>query len=284
MDLVTVTCNRDYDLMLLQAESISLFLTPCVHWVIINEEVVDIKQWEVALNPYYKNHTLKILTLKDFKPINSSQGWVRQQILKLRISEHTTNDYLILDTKCFFVKHTDLSFWNDKIGDGKVYTLKNSAYSCWAPAATLYSKKLNLPMLEDIIFTVPFKVKIRYLKNADMDFLQECLLSSPIDGHMSEFVLYSYLARNEIKQGTGKVLESDDISYMAPIDIKNLSENHAGAVLIKKSFKSKNDINIKIFGFHRNYLKTAPNTHITYINHFLKSLGFNIQFTFDTFK
>jgi hypothetical protein len=284
MDLVTVTCDRDYDLMLLQAESISLFLTPCVHWVIINEEVVDLEKWKFALSPYYKNHTLKLLTLKDFKPINSSQGWVRQQILKLRISEHTTNDYLILDTKCFFVKHTDLSFWNDKIGDGKVYTLKNSAYSCWEPAAILYSKKLNLPMLEDIIFTVPFKVKIEYLKNADMDFLQECLLAHPIDGYPSEFVLYSYLARNEFKQGTGKVLKLDDISYITTIDFKNSVENHALHVLIRKSFKSKNDINIKTFGFHRNYLKTAPNKHITYINYFLKSLGFNIQFTVDTFK
>lgn len=284
MDLVTVTCNRDYDLMLLQAESISLFLTPCVHWVIINEEVVDIEQWKVALSPYYKNHTLKLLTLKDFKPINSSQGWVRQQILKLRISEHTTNDYLILDTKCFFVKHTDLSFWNDKIGDGKVYTLKNSAYSCWEPAAILYSKKLNLPVLEDIIFTVPFKVKIEYLKNADMDFLQECLLSKTIDGHPSEFVLYSYLARNEIKQGTGKVLKSDDISYLTHTFTRNMPEDESLVFLIRKSLLAKSDVNTKTFGYHRNYLKISSNKHITYINQFLKSLGFNTQFTFDTFK
>jgi hypothetical protein len=36
-NLVTVTCNRDFQFMLLQAESIQKFLEPCHHWIVINE-------------------------------------------------------------------------------------------------------------------------------------------------------------------------------------------------------------------------------------------------------
>jgi hypothetical protein len=280
MDLLTVTCDRDFELMLLQAESIHLFLTPCTHWVIINEELVDIEYWKTALSPYYTNHTLKLLTIKDFKPINSKQGWVRQQVLKLRIAEYTDNDYLILDTKFFFVKSTDLSFWENKIGDGNLYTLdSSSAYSCWRPASKLYASKLGVPELEDIFFTSPFKIKIEYLKKVDMDFLQECLLVNSELGptYVSEYVLYSYLARNEIKHNTGKILEINDVSLVTPKNVRNLSNEEGLAFIIRKSLKAKNDNNIKTLAFHPRYLMSASKQHLYFINYFLKSLGFTTQ-------
>jgi hypothetical protein len=280
MDLLTVTCDRDFQLMLLQAESIHKFVNPCVHWVIINEESVDIEYWHTALKPYYTRHTLKLLTLKDFKPIISPHGWVRQQVLKLRIAEYTDNDYLILDTKFFFLKPTDLSFWENKLGDGNLYTLNNSsAYSCWRPASALYASKLNLPELEDIFFTSPFKLKIEYLKNVDMDFLQECLLTgSEISTYyVSEYVLYSYLARSEIKHNTGKVLETNDVSLIRLSHLKNLTDDRSLAYVVKKAMYAKYNDNIKTFGFHQLYLMSANNQHLNFINYFLKSLGFTTQ-------
>lgn len=266
--------------MLLQAESIHKFVNPCVHWVIINEESVDIEYWHTALKPYYTRHTLKLLTLKDFKPIISPHGWVRQQVLKLRIAEYTDNDYLILDTKFFFLKPTDLSFWENKLGDGNLYTLNNSsAYSCWRPASALYASKLNLPELEDIFFTSPFKLKIEYLKNVDMDFLQECLLTgSEISTYyVSEYVLYSYLARSEIKHNTGKVLETNDVSLIRLSHLKNLTDDRSLAYVVKKAMYAKYNDNIKTFGFHQLYLMSANNQHLNFINYFLKSLGFTTQ-------
>jgi len=278
MDLLTVTCDRDFQLMLLQAESIHKFVNPCVHWVIINEEDVDIEYWKTTLSPYYTKHTLKLLTLKDFKPIDSNIGWIRQQVLKLRIAEYTDNDYLILDTKFFFVKPTDLSFWEDKLGDGNLYTLDNSsAYSCWRPASALYASKLNLPELEDIFFTSPFKLKIEYLKNVDMDFLQECLLIKPENGHASEYVLYSYLARSEIKHNTGKILETSDVSLVTNRHVGNLTNLEGLAFLMKKALTAKNDNNIKTLGLHSHYLKSASKEHLKFINYFIKSLGLTTQ-------
>lgn len=283
MHVVTVTCNRDYNQMVLQAESISMFLTPCTHWVIINEETVDIERWKSALSPYYIKHTLNLLTLKDFKPINSKSGWVTQQVLKLRISEHINNDYLILDTKNFFIKFTDLSFWENKIGDGNLYTLDDSsAYSYWRPASTLYANKLNVPELTDIFFISagPFKIKIKYLKNVDMDFLQECLLiNSEIDPcYVSEYVLYSYLAKNEINHKTGKILKSEDVSLIRLSHLKNFTDRQSFAYVVKKVMYAKYNDNIKIFGFHQPYLMSANNQHLNFINSFLKSLGFITQF------
>jgi hypothetical protein len=265
--------------MVLQAESVQKFLAPCIHWVIINEEIVDIAKCKSALSPYYKNHTLRLLTLKDFKPINSTQGWVRQQVLKLRISEFTDNDYLLIDTKFFFVKPTNLDFWKDKIGNGNLYTLNNSVYSCWKPASQLYADKLNLPIINDVFFAFPFKIKIEYLKDVDMDFLQACLLLKPENGYASEFVLYSYLARNEINHGTGKLVESKDIPYITPIDIRNLSDIESLTFLVKKANMSKTDPDLKIFGLHPNYLKTASPRHFMYINYYLKSLSLSTVIT-----
>ena len=61
MKLLTVACERDKDILLLHAESISLFLEPCTHYIVINEEVPDINYWRELLQPYYSKHKLIIL-------------------------------------------------------------------------------------------------------------------------------------------------------------------------------------------------------------------------------
>ena len=61
MYLATVTCNRDFQQMLLQAESIQRFLNPCKHVIIINESYPDLDFWNRWLKPYYTNHELVIM-------------------------------------------------------------------------------------------------------------------------------------------------------------------------------------------------------------------------------
>ena len=62
MDIVTVTCELDSHQMIQQAESISLFVEPCTHWVIVEGANVNLTVWKKRLAPYYKNHTLKLKT------------------------------------------------------------------------------------------------------------------------------------------------------------------------------------------------------------------------------
>ena len=99
MNLVTVACYRDFQQILLQAESISLFLEPCTHYIIVNEEKIDLDFWYKWLSPYYKNHELKIIPRLEYdydavrnmlyKSENSlaeiNLGWRTQQLQKLLI-------------------------------------------------------------------------------------------------------------------------------------------------------------------------------------------------------
>ena len=103
MDLVTVTCDLDFNQMLLQAESISKFLKPCTHWVVINDQHIDKEKWESALTPYYHNHTLKLFT-PNWNSIPSDFGWAKQQAYKFVVSKYVNDDYLLLDSKNFFIK------------------------------------------------------------------------------------------------------------------------------------------------------------------------------------
>jgi len=102
MHLVTVTCNKDLNDMLLQAESIRKFLEPCTHWVIVNDYSIDKKQWIESLQPYYTKHKLKILFPNYWA--TTLDGYAKQNLYKLLISNLLDDDYIILDSKNFFIK------------------------------------------------------------------------------------------------------------------------------------------------------------------------------------
>ena len=56
MDLVTITCNRDLQQMLLQAKSVQKYLKKgTTHWIIINENKKFLRKfnWKNLLSPYY---------------------------------------------------------------------------------------------------------------------------------------------------------------------------------------------------------------------------------------
>mgnify|MGYP001586876735 CR=1 FL=1 len=124
MKLLTVVCNRDKDIMLLQAESISLFLEPCTHYIVINEEVPDINSWKELLQPYYSKHKLIILhyPLETYIPRwkNGEQhvGWHRANVLKFLAYKDIQDDYLILDSKNIFIKNTSIEDFRGQLGCG----------------------------------------------------------------------------------------------------------------------------------------------------------------------
>lgn len=134
MDLVTVTCIRDHKDMVRQAQSISLYLEPCTHWVIVNDKFINKDLWRESLEPYYKRHNLKLLFPK-WKEFNFIQrelykpkhppGYKNQQVHKLLISKEINGDYLVIDSDTFFVKPTSVNEWQDIMGTGRTVPFAN---------------------------------------------------------------------------------------------------------------------------------------------------------------
>jgi len=120
-DLVTITCNLERHLMILQAESLLNFCEPCTHWVIVNEKDVDVHAWYDLLKPYYKYHKLYVIPrrfLIDYPECEILLGHATQQVLKMIVSRLVQKDYILLDAKNFFVNPFKLSTFDDYIGSG----------------------------------------------------------------------------------------------------------------------------------------------------------------------
>jgi len=289
-NLVTVTCNRDFQHMLLQAESIQKFVEPCIHWVIINEyDDIDIDYWDSKLSPYYAKHQLVILTPNDFlvKPINQRE-WHSQQFYKLYISTYINDDYLILDTKSFFIKPVILKDWSDTMGSGVLHKFGESIDGpAWEGASKIYAKKLNTDPISHFLFNVPFKVDDNVLKKYDIEKLIHDLYFSTEEEEEymnrngkqlfpSEFILYSYLAKNNFEQFNSK---PRSFLYVVPANIKNKNEKEILAEIVSKTLTAEHDTNITSFAFHPLIFEKLSNRHNNYINKWLAKLNFSFQFT-----
>jgi Family of unknown function (DUF6492) len=209
MDLVTVTCDRDLNAMILQAESIQKFLNPCTHWVIVNEYNTDLSKWYKLLSPFYTNHILKLLPRvyeldKDYSNIDPRWGWRSQQLQKLYISTLLDDDYLILDSHNFFIKSTNLEEFRKIIGSGTIQRLDDSKFNHSRHQRLIekYIKMLGIDRPEYVLcdFT-PFTINLEIIRNfKDFDNLYNYLIPSPYVNTAtettSEFILYSMLIPN----------------------------------------------------------------------------------------
>lgn len=292
MDLVTVTCNRDFQFMLLQAESIQKFLEPCHHWIVINEyEELDTNRWHHALSKFYTKHTFKILTPDDFK-INSlpHRKWHAQQYFKLAISTLINQDYLILDTKSFFIRPTKLDEWNDTMGSGILHKFGESIDGPpWEDISLHYSKIFNTEPLTHFLFNVPFKVNIDILKKynktrnlmADLypsgDILKSYFESTGKQLFPSEFILYSYIARDHFDNYKQK---ERSFLYVVPANVKNKNDIQILAEVMRKILSSEQNTMITTFAFHPLIFNSLSNMHIKHINKWLNNLGLTFQFDY----
>ena len=200
-NIVTVTCERDYKFLILQAKSIQKYVKECVHWIIINDIDTHRVDWESVLSPYYdnKNHILKIVyhDPKYWSLIHN--GWVIQQILKLEAVNYVQDDYLLLDTKNFFTVPTDLSTWN-KHGCGVLISnvINKSVYNLWLDVNQLYANHLQMPVLE-IYYApeTPYFIKQEIVKDAisQPNFAEWFVENSYTLPGASEFIYYSYFLK-----------------------------------------------------------------------------------------
>jgi len=193
MKLVTVTCVMDQQAMILQAESIHKFLSPCTHYVIVNEINPDLVQWRKLLASYYVTHKLILLRFTEYE----GSGWHTQQTFKLIVGEHIDDDYLILDSKNFFIKPCQLSEWEGRYGDGTIRNLHDK--EDFIAASFRYSEKLNLPPLTRCLnMGTPFVISNRVIMRTTNYNGLVRWFNDQQDILNSEFVLYSYLLGDEL--------------------------------------------------------------------------------------
>ncbi len=199
-DLVTVTCNRDFTQMLLQARSIEKYLKHrTTHWVFINEEeksLFDI-DWEFCLKDFYTNHNLQIVYCDPVYWDLIYNGWVIQQVHKLEAVKIVQNDYLLLDSKNFFTSPTDLDTWTHE-GSGIVISKKINPYvwNMWDKTNSRYSKDLGLEKIKKYYAPeTPFVVKKSIaLAAVNKPNFAKWFISCHNEADASEFLYYSYFA------------------------------------------------------------------------------------------
>lgn len=266
--------------MLLQSESISKFLSPCTHYVIINEPNPDMDFWYRWLSEYYINHKLVLLERIPYnyhdllinKTCNEEfAGWVVQQLQKLLIAYHLNGDYLILDSKNFFIKQTDLSEWDDVLGNPLT---RESHLDNYEQSYYRYRKMLKCENKEKSYgLLTPFKIEKKYITdNENFDFytLGNILLDENIEYDPSEFLFYSMLVPDEHQSFSDNRNRGPSVYSLwgheeLNFDIDAFNDFHQ---------KTK-DMDVKIASFHRYFLSKASKVFFTLMNAKLKHMGFN---------
>ena len=277
MTLVTVACFRDFHQILIQAESIGLFLEPCTHYIIVNEEKVDLDFWYRWLSPYYKNHELKIIPriVYDYTSVyamlkhvnHTTFGWRSQQLQKLLISRIIDDDYLVLDAKTFFVRHGSISAWDNSLGSGPSYAI-NEQFINTNYAYSIALKKEILTIAPHSV--TPFKIITeplrRYLETANNHhnlykflFLPEIYPFKGSTSPSSEFLFYCYIANDYFKEQDKRTVPNNHIIWDA------INDSQFNKIL------SNQPLTLNI---HRNFLNKCDVHMLENVNKYLSDLGF----------
>lgn len=266
MDLVTVTCMLDKEQMMLQAESISKFLDPCTHWVIINDLDVDVTYWEQCLSQYYANHELKIIkpNLKKYYTLDQYEnGWKTQQVLKYEIFQYINGDYLILDSKNFFIRNCNVEDWEAIAGCGfeEDYTRKGNT---WLPTINSYSAYLELPpSYRQLAMQTPFVFRNEVLARIE-NFEEFLKWFNANDVLTSEFLFYSILQKTHSIYDSTKILKTQHWTVLSEQTFNEFAN-------VKQHFFD--NPKIKVAGLHRNFISKLTKTEKHSINEWITSLG-----------
>ena len=266
MKLLTIACERDKKQMLLQAESISLFLESCTHYIVINEETTNIKEWRDLLTPYYTNHELIILhyPLETYVPrwkngLNHV-GWHRANILKFLAFKDIQDDYLILDSKNIFIKETSLDTFEGQLGCGLFWH---------------YEKQMQEKNLETFnYYKEVFGKYPKWICGIEMPFLFQKNVLEKIE-NLEEFaqwysdrpvwplepMYYSFLISDQLQEPT-EMFRHHWVYWQTQDSFKIPTE------------KLLHKYDIKVLGIHRLFLETISDDTKQQINDYLISLNF----------
>jgi len=272
MMLATVTCEKDLDIMLLQAESIQKFVEPCTHLVAINDPNPDLSLWRKRLLPYYTKHELilkhygwKEWPVKWYDSIAGYDGWHSQQVYKFLMYKDIKTDYLLLDSKNIFIKPTDIYEWQKENvrGCGALEQISQNRKPKFWKSVCRYSRYFGVKPKSTILkIQTPFYFKKEVLdKINNLDAF--CRWFSDQKCHPSEFMAYSIIARDDMKDF--KHIRKHLTMWPKDTVLDNYPVQKDGMPL---------DLNVKVLGLHRRFLQNISDNDLNRLNTLLEKLGF----------
>ena len=265
MDLVTVTCTRDFEQMILQAHSIDVFLTrPCRHWVFVEDQDTDLDTWRQALAPWYKKHKLELLPAwQHYDICGFDTGWQRQQLIKLEAAKFVrTKTYLVLDSKNFFVKPTNLHNWPITEGNNLIRSImRDQPFVPWMKGfCDAHGLSFSFATCEPV---TPFRLNTDItLKLLEFDMAE---IFNSQHGDISEFVLYSIYSQSQ-----GQQLPTGPTTNVTIYDQKILLNDDVAAFEDMYSWPL-----VCQFGLHRKSLENLPRYPRVFC-HWLASKGLEL--------
>ena len=266
MDLVTVTWSTDLYLQKLQAYSINKYVEgTCIHWVIIEDDIVPVHTWLRELEPFYKRHVLKIIHHSELTTDNTSIGWVRQQILKFKIVNYIqSSGYIILDSKNFFIKSVNLNSWPIDEGNGAPHFSQETDNGKWKTWINHVHNKTSLTVPDEFWAPeTPFVIKTEIANKMLRLFSIEDLFDNAYDP--SEFILYRFLS-HENKQRHYRVAYSCWPGTVFPT-LEKLNEEF-------------NNEHIRVFSLHKAFIKENIKD-FNLICYWMIEKGFDNQVVYD---
>jgi hypothetical protein len=177
MDLVTVVCERDIQDILLQVQSVDLFVTkPIHHLITVEDGSKSPSWWRDKLNKYYFNSkhtfTLEWKQRPDMEPFTEpfNYGYRRQQVEKMRLAAKSDKEHvLLLDAKNIFIREVDIYQWPYKNGNGITFKLADKPDTFFPRQWLEYVHRrtgLPIPNLVPSSMTTPFALTTKYVRDA----------------------------------------------------------------------------------------------------------------------
>jgi hypothetical protein len=244
--------------MILQAESIQKFLAPCTHWVVINDQDADTKKWQKLLEPYYTNHTLKIWN-PNWYNLNGA-GWDKQQVYKFTVSQFLDDDYVILDSKNFFIQPCNINDWRDILGCGFLQRVSTD----WVTTSNSYAEIFKLAPLEKALsLQTPFVFKFDVVHNLDICKFKDIKVMP------SEFMYYSYLVYHQLHKYRKPQCRH---KIFWPSDYKKDWITELDRIIVTNP-------KTLVMGFHRWFLGLLSTSELDLVNEWLKSKGLSSRLT-----
>ena len=265
MNLVTVTCKMDVNDMIRQCKSIDRFCKGIKHYVIVNDDTVDLDMWRNLLTPHYKNNSLQLLELnwKKYTNLNTrikfllgeyNKGYHLQQLFKLIVSKIIKDDYLVLDSKYFFIKEPDYTYWYTLECNNKVI---HSSEVDQYKALTLkkYYNRLGIEVPQYIYnnltpFLISYNV-IKHISDSDIKWFNN-------QENLYEYLFYSAYILKDKKVFPKKQSRLKDVIYY----------NSNG---VDTDFIHDTD-DVEIVCVHRDFINTMTNLTRKNLNKFLYKL------------
>ena len=234
--------------------------------------------WENALSSFYKRHHLKLIDGNVEFVAQHLPGYVRQQILKLKVSQFIQSDnYLILDSKDLLLRPTLLEQWGEVEGSGTIYNPPDSAKTLkdivgpdmqdHLPFAEIIEQFLGIPTPKWFWAPItPFRCKTNISKKIVSAVNLNQIFDNRLTGvkQVSEFFLYRYFSDFQ-----PRFREFEDIRWYNFSNTRFLWPNK----IMDDDIKIMSNDFYKSVSFHRWYIVNNGMRIDQIINFLIKTIG-----------